>query len=373
MTRKKLLVVGAGPVGLAAALGALRRGMDVSVLEQGARAGASILRWGATRFFSPLSMNLPPGALTTLPPDTILTGAAFVSEILEPLANSLGDCVKYGHRVLAAGRAGLARGDYARHPLRAERGFRLLVDTPAGEQIWEADAVVDASGVYGQPVALGWGGVPALGERAAASRIVRHLDGLEALSGRTVLLVGHGHSAANALHSLADHCRVIWATRSLNRRPCVETASDPLPERAAIVARANGWAAAPPAWLTVERRAMVTAIEAGAGPMRVALTGGRAVNVDTIVSLTGYRPDHSILSELAIGIDPATEGAAGLSRALSNITDCLSLPTLSAADLESGEPGFCLAGAKSYGRARTFLLQSGYAQLETILNRLQAG
>jgi hypothetical protein len=92
--------------------------------------------------------------------------------------------------------------------------------------------------------------------------------------------------------------------------------------------------------------------------------------VDEVIGLTGYRPDLSILSELTIRIDPATEGAAGLARALSNVTDCLSVPAVAPEDLDSGEPGFYLAGAKSYGRSGNFLLQSGYAQLDTILKRL---
>ena len=104
----------------------------------------------------------------------------------------------------------------------------------------------------------------------------------------------------------------------------------------------------------------------------MALLGGRAVLVDEIVGLTGYRPDLSFLSELAIDIAPATEGAARLTWALSNVTDCLSIPSAALTDLDSGEPGFHFAGAKSYGRARTFLLKSGYAQLETILNRLES-
>ena len=92
--------------------------------------------------------------------------------------------------------------------------------------------------------------------------------------------------------------------------------------------------------------------------------------MDEIVGLTGYRPDLSFLSESAIEIDPGTEGAARLARALSNTVDCLSIPAVARADLASGEPGFHLIGAKSYGRSRTFLLQAGYAQLESILEGL---
>jgi hypothetical protein len=112
-------------------------------------------------------------------------------------------------------------------------------------------------------------------------------------------------------------------------------------------------------------QAVVEAVTgADTGQLRVSLSGGREAVVDVVLALTGYRPDLSFLSELAVGIDPVTEGAAGLSRALSNITDCLAVPAVSSEDLDS------LAGAKSYGRSRNFLLQSGYAQLATILERL---
>ena len=103
--------------------------------------------------------------------------------------------------------------------------------------------------------------------------------------------------------------------------------------------------------------------------IRVRFSGGDEDDFDAVVALTGFRPDLSFVSELALEISPATEGAARLSRALGNVTDCLSVPAVSAGDLESGEPGFYFVGAKSYGRGRTFLLRTGLAHLETILSR----
>ena len=387
MTRR-LIVIGAGPIGLAAALGGCRRNWDVTVLEQD-EVGASLRRWGPTRFFSPLDMNLPPGAAEVLtgdlpPNDALLTGPEFVENILTKLAccDALNGRILTGHRVSAVGRSGLTRCDFAGHPIRSERPFRLLVETAEGERVFEADAVIDASGVYGLPAAVGAGGIPALGERALAGRLIRTLGALHeklgALGGRKILLVGNGHSAANAVLQLAclgekaPGTRVIWATRSLNRRPCTEVASDPLPERQRVVFAANQLAAQPPSWLQMERRAAVESLCQEDGGIRVTLAGGRAVVVDEVVGLTGYRPDLSFLSELNIEIDPATEGSARLARALSNVTDCLSVPSLAAADLDSGEAGFHLAGAKSYGRMRTFLLKTGYSQLDTILNRLES-
>jgi thioredoxin reductase len=384
---KRLVVVGAGPSGLAAALGGVRRGLDVTVLERG-EVGASLRRWGPTRFFSPLAMNLMPGTEDLLGPDlppseALLTGEEFASQVLAPLAASplLSGKVQTNHRVVAIGRAGMTRTDYAGHPLRGERPFRLLVEARGAERWIEADAVLDATGTYGQPLATGPGGLPAPGERAHEGRIIRALGALHTrraqLAGKRILLVGHGHSAAHAIRMLeglaheAPETRVIWATRVLQLRPCVAVASDPLPERRDIVSHANDLAQRPPPWLRVERRVAVQAFASTEeGALQVSLGGDREVIVDGVVSLTGYRPDLSFLSELALEIAPSTEGAARLTRALASVTDCLSVPAVAPADLDSGEPGFHLIGAKSYGRSRTFLLQTGYAHIATILDAI---
>jgi hypothetical protein len=372
-------------VGLEAAVAAAARGYDVTVLEKDA-VGANLRRWGSTRLFSPVRMNVSAEARRILggacpPEDALLTGPEMVERILEPLAGSapLARRIRTGHRVTAVGRARLTRRDLPGHPLRGERPFRLLVEGPSGEEVLVADYVLDASGVYGQPAALGAGGIPAPGERGLNGQIIRDLGRLDErlhdLRGREVLLVGHGHSAANALDafaSLAEPPRVTWATRSANRRPCVEVASDPLPERDRITARANGMAEAPPPFLKMARRASVESISARGGRLTVALTDGGGGVFDTVVGLTGYRPDLSFLSELALEIAPSSEGAARLTRVLGNATDCLSTPIVAARDLQSGEPGFHLIGAKSYGRLPTFLMQAGIGQAAAIVDSLGA-
>ncbi len=381
----RLVVIGAGPMGLEAALGAVERGFEVTVLEKG-RIGESLRRWGSTRLFSPLGMNVSGRVMRLLgsdlpPADALLTGPEMVARVLEPLVSRrpLAGRVRTGHRVVAVGRARMTRAEMAGHPLRAERPFRLLVETPEGEEVMEAEAVLDASGVYDIPAAVGAGGVPARGERAVGDRLVRDLgaleEGLASLAGREVLLVGHGHSAANALELLTrlqPAARLTWAVRTPNGRPCVEVANDPLPERRRVVAQANDLAADPPPFLKVERRAGLEAIEAANGHLGVALSGNRRGEFDAVVGLTGYRPDLSFLSELALEISPATEGAARLGRAVAGVTDCLSVPKVGPEDLGTGEPGFHFVGIKAYGRLPTFLLQTGIAQLESILDLLAA-
>jgi len=380
---RRVAIVGGGPIGLAALFRCRELGHDATIFEA-EDVGHALTRWGETRFFSPLGMNVPAGFRALLdgrlpPDDALLSGREMVDRVLRPVAELplFAERILSGHRVRAIGRAGMTRGDYAGHPLRAERPFHLLIETPTGERRVEADVVLDASGVTGRPNFLGSGGIPAPGERALSDRLVRDLgtldDRFESLAGDRVLLVGHGHSGATALLRLAELAarepatRVTWAVRSPNRRPVAEAVPDPLPERQRVAGGANDLAADPPPFLEVRRKAAVDSLAPRDRSIRVRFSSGGEEDFDSVVALTGFRPDLSFLSELALEISPATEGAARLSRALANVGDCLSVPAVSPDDLGSGEPGFYLLGAKSYGRARTFLLRTGLAHLEAVL------
>jgi thioredoxin reductase len=375
----RAIVIGAGPIGIAAALGALDRGLDVTVLERGA-VGASLRTWGATRFFSPLHMNVSPRMRELLgdalpPDDALLTGAEYADRVLVPLVSRapLAGRVRTGCRVVAIGRRGLTRTDFAGHPLRAEKPFRVMLE---GDELLEAEVILDASGGMLVPRPMGVGGLPARGESRLARLPIRTLGELESkrdeMREKRVLVVGDGHSAANAINWLAEDgtTEVVWAVRAPNRRPCEEVANDPLPERRMIVERANGLAETPPPFLRVERRAMIESVAQTNGNVTVTLTGGRIVETDYIAAFTGYRPDGAFLSELAVETSSVTEGGARLYRAISSVTDCLSVPNVSPEDLQSGEPGFYFIGSRAYGRARTFLLQTGLVQVEVILNAL---
>lgn len=366
----RVVVIGAGPIGIAAALGASARGHTITIVEAG-DVGASLRTWGATRFFTPLAMNLSKEMRTALgadarPDDALLTGTEYADRVLRPLAEALRNQLRTKTRVVAIGRRGLTRGDYAGHPLRAEKPFRILTD--ADETI-EADVILDATGNTSVPLPFGAGGIPARGEMRVDA--IRRLGELEeqkdTLRNKRVLLVGHGHSAANALSVLREAgAAITWAVRTPNQRPCEEVANDPLPERKRVVTIANDAARE----VRVERRAMIESVARNNGHIDVTLTGNRHLAVDAIVSMTGYRPADGFTSGLALDTSPVSEGGARLYRAISKITDCLCVPTLAREDLDSGEPNYYFIGARAYGRSRTFLLQTGFAQLETILEGL---
>lgn len=371
---RRIVVIGAGPIGLAAAAGASERGHDVTVLEAG-EVGASLRTWGATRFFTPLSMNVRSGVMPRCEDSAespgmcegdsaasvrrgmtdLLTGPEYIDRVLLPLASRLN--VRTNTRVVSITRRGLTRTDFAGHPLRAEKPFRILT---ANDELFEADVVLDASGST-SPIPF-----PARG--VSSADMIRTLGELESrkdeLRVKSVLVAGHGHSAAHAVSLLHDAgIAVRWAVRTPNLRPCEEIANDPLPERKRVITVANELARTIP----VERRATIESIHG----RDVTLTGNRRVEADVIVALTGYRPLDGFTTELALETSPVNEGGARLYRAISKITDCLSVPKLSNDDLASGEPNYFFIGARAYGRSRTFLLQTGFAQVEAILDSLQ--
>lgn len=369
-------------MGLYAAFLAARRGLDVTVLERD-RVGSSLLGWGSVRLFSPLEMNIPAAvgeALPELPAaEALLTGPEMVERVLLPLARhpSLYDRVLTRRRVRSLGRAGLGRKDFPGHPVRHEKPFRLVVEGPEEEQVLEAEYVFDATGAP-LPCALGAGGLPVPGERAAEGRFLRGLGDLDAyldnFHGGGILLVGHGHSAAHALARLqaasGRDISVTWCFRSRNLRPVRDVADDVLPARAAAVRAANALAAAPPSFLDLRRGSSVTSFARSGSRLAVAFSSGSSVEVDAVAAFTGYRPDLEPLSELALDLSPATEGTRKLHAVLCGAKDCLSVPMPKTADLESGEPGFWLIGAKSYGRANTFLLRDGIRHVEMILDQI---
>jgi hypothetical protein len=274
------------------------------------------------------------------------------------------------HRVTSIARAGLGRDDFPGHPLRHERPFRLLVESPAGESLREADVIFDATGAF-QPTGFGPGGLPIAGEA------LRRLDDVETFArgfveGRALLL-GHGHSAAQALLVFAEAARssrdatVTWVMRSRNLRPFRETPDDPLPERARVVSAANALASAPPPWLEILRADSLARLEKTPSGWRAHCASGQTREVEAVAALTGHRPDLAFLSELPLDLSPVTEGIRPLQAALAGATDCLSVPQVAARDLATGEPGFHLVGAKSYGRSSAFLLRDGIRHLEMIL------
>jgi hypothetical protein len=394
MTR--IAILGAGPIGLEAALAAAARGADFTVFEAAPHVGGNVRRWGHVRTFTPWSMNVSPRMRAALPgaPDgaALPTGAQLAAELLEPIAAlpRLRERIRLGARVLAIGREGLLKHEAIGDGRRAARPFRLLVGAADGsEAIVHADVVIDATGTYANPNRLGDGGIDAVNERAFDDRIERLLpafdgqrDGRRASlwAGRTILLTGAGHCAQTAAAQLAELARaapatrVVWAVRD----PAPDwgaVAGDPLPERAALAASAARLQAGASAAVRVRPGCVTEALHARGGRIAVTLRNGGAeeIEVDRILALNGGVGDHALYRQLQVHECYATTGPINLAAALlgeAGTGDCLRLTAHGPETLRTPEPGFFILGAKSYGRMSRFLLQAGWRQVDDVFGTL---
>lgn len=394
-TMPHLVVLGAGPTGLEAALRAARDGFGVTIVERG-RVGENVRAWNHVRMFSPWSMNVSELARETLaaaghelPEAGCPTGAELVERYLLPLSRSrpLEGCLREGHEVVAIGRQGLSKQVMGTSTRKTSRFVLLLRREDGNEEILEADLVIDATGVTRTPAGSGPGGMPAAGEisaRAAGlmtSVIARGERGGTAEPGQTVLLLGRGHSAATSALELArlgdidPATRILWAWRSTAIRPFDPREDDPLPERRSLEERANQLVKKGDAVLRLLPGTTVLAYEIEGERLVVHLerAGGREEHVvHRVISNVGFVPDSGIHRELQVHQCYATEGPIKLAAALLGdaSADCLTQTTHGVETLLNPEPDFFILGMKSYGRSPHYLMRTGLRQIGEVFDHL---
>jgi hypothetical protein len=381
-------IIGAGPVGLAAAVHLLDRGLTPLVLEAGPAVGHSIRQWAHVAMFSPWGFTLDRAAKARLEAtgwtapeaEDVPTGGALVARYLEPLAAlpEIAAALRLDSRVVAVGRKDF---DKVKTAGRDRQPFVLTVETPRGRETIEAAAVIDASGTWATPNPVGSGGLAVPGEDQVADRIAYGIPDVlgrvrETYRDRAVMVVGSGHSAINAVLELtqlqeqAPATRILWALR----REHVESVfggggDDALPARGALGTRARAAIAdGRIEMLSPFRIASLARRPDG----RVAVTGdvkGKAVTVeaDRLIVATGFRPDFDFLREIRLDLDPWLESTRALGPLIDpNLHSCGTVRPHGARELAHPEKDFYVAGMKSYGRAPTFLLATGHEQVRSI-------
>ncbi len=382
-----VVVIGAGPVGLAAAAHLLSRGIEPLVLERGEHVGASVAEWSHVRFFSPWRYSVDRAASDLLAgsgwetpdPDSYPTGADLIGRYLQPLADhpAMRPHLRLGTEVVSVTRDGF---DKMKTPGRESAPFLVTVRTAGdAEEAILARAVIDASGTWTHPNPLGASGRAAIGERAVAGHIAYGIPDVlgtarERYAGRRVLVVGSGHSAFNVLLDLVDLAdtapgtEVTWAIRRRGdqaRNLFGGGINDALPARGELGARVQRLVA--DGRLRLVTGVRIAKLENTADGIVVSGQDSVLPPVDEIIAATGFRPNLEPLSELRLGLDPAVESPLALAPLIDpNVHSCGSVPPHGAAELGHPESDFYIVGMKSYGRAPTFLMLTGYEQARSV-------
>lgn len=379
-----VVIIGAGPQGLTAAAHLLERGLNPLVVEAGDGPGAAVAEWGHVRLFSPWTELTDAASRRLLEPTGwqapekgYPTGTQWIDSYLAPLAEALGERIQFGARVVGVGRKGR---DLSVDDGRAEQPFVVHVRRTDGtEGRIEASAVIDASGTWHSPSPAGADGLPALGEQAAADAgLLEHrmpaIEDAASLAGQHVVVVGNGHSAATTIGILSrvakrePGMRITWVLR---RGAIGNTfgggAADELPERGALGQRAKRAVEDGLVDLVTGFRTDQISLENGQAVL-VAEDGRRLAPAARVFVATGFRPDLSFLSEIRLDLDMRLQAPAKVAVEVDpNLHSCGSVRATGAADLEHPEPGFYIVGAKSYGRAPTFLALTGFEQVRSVV------
>lgn len=382
-----VVVIGAGPVGLAAAAHLLERGLEPVVLESGDRVGAAIAQWAHIPFFSPWSFAVDAAAARLLDrtdwqapaAKRLPTGGDLLEQYLIPLSRTeqLAPRIRTGAEVIAVTRQGI---DKTRAIGREGRPYVVRVRHTDGViEDLTARAVIDASGTWGRPNPLGAAGLPAIGEDTVSDYLVGPLPDVLGVdrarfAGRHTLVVGMGHSAANTLLNLVALRRqdptttITWAVRADSPARLYGSSNDELPARGALGTALR--AAVNSGAVTLLTGVTITHL-ADTGT-RVQVTGTISgstgtLEFDSIAAATGFRPDLDLLREVRLDIDPGVEAPAQLAPLIDpNFHSCGTVEPHGAAMLAHPDENLYIVGMKSYGRAPTFLLMTGYEQVRSI-------
>ncbi|WP_209324418.1 NAD(P)-binding domain-containing protein [Brevibacterium renqingii] len=386
-------VIGAGPVGLAAAAHLVIRGIEPVVFEVGPTPAAAVLEWSHIGLFSPWKYNIDQAARTLLEStdwqepdgDYLPTGAELVGDYLAPLAETpqLREAIHTNTRVIAVSRAGM---DRTRTPGRETAAFLVRTQSIDGQTVDHmVRAVIDASGTWETPNPLGQAGLPAIGETSArdAGLVTSPLPDVlgrdrKQFAGRHTLVVGAGHSAANTLLALVQlsaeepGTRISWAIRGADPASVYGGGDqDGLPARGALGTRLRHLVES--GHVKVHTSMTITELESADGLTVAGTTpeGHVSLQVDRVVPTTGFRPALNFLREVRLDLDPVVEAPTQLAPLIDpEHHSCGTVPPHGARLLAHPEKDFYIAGMKSYGRAPTFLMFTGYEQVRSIVATL---
>ncbi len=389
MKNLPVAIIGAGPVGLAAAAHLLKSDKKFIIFEAGKSVGANILTWGHVKVFSPWEYNidklseelLVKNGIHIPDKEDVPLGFELVNDYLKPLSEiaEINQSLHLNTKVLSIGRRGL---DKMKNANRDNLPFAIQVNENGRFKIYEAKAIIDASGTWQNPNPVGSGGVFAIGERENSNHFfygMPDVNGklIEKYADKSVLVVGGGHSAIGTVLALSEvqekypKTQIHWLLRKKKVRDAYGgQEADGFKSRGELGIRIEKLVDSgkvkihTPVFIhqfdKLNEKLVVKGVK---NNQKFVLN-----NIDEVISNTGTRPDFSFLREVRFDADASIESVPKLADLIDpNIHSCGTVRPHGEAALRQREKDFYIVGMKSYGRAPTFLMATGYEQIRSII------
>jgi thioredoxin reductase len=384
-----IVIIGGGPIGLATAAHLLSKGEKFVLFELGNTVGSSILEWGHVRMFSTWEYNIDKSAKVLLEktdwisphPDDIPNGKELVNEYLIPLSQipEIQVNLVMNAKVVGVAKKGL---DKLKTSDREDQPFQIYVEVNEELKVYEAKAVIDASGTWRNPNPMLSNGLWTKAEKNLKDKIHYGIpdvlgDLKEKYANKRVMVVGSGHSAINVMLELSRlkeqyiDTTIHWVLRKSHISDVYGgQEKDGLPARGELGIRIQKLVESE--MINVITPFHISEVKSAGESMRVKgdINGDytEVSEIDEIIVSSGFRPDTSFINEVRIILDSAVESVAALAPLIDpNIHSCGTVRPHGEAELKQPEKGFYIVGMKSYGRAPTFLLATGYEQVRSIV------
>lgn len=295
------IIAGAGPIGLACAISAVRRGLDPLVIDAGPLAASIVGYPVGMRFF-------------TTPERLEIGGHPLVCAGPKPTRE---EALKYYRGVVRA--EGLRVRTYTRLEAAQRRGPHIActVRTRLGEETLAGRRLVLATGYFEHPNLLD---VP--GEDLA--HVSHYYDEAHTSFGLDVVVIGGKNSAVEAaleLYRAGARVTIVYRKPEFSRS--VKYWLRPDIENRIAAGEVTAHLGAEVLWIA-ERE---VGIRTGSG-------AEVRVPADRVYALTGFQPDFALFRRIGIALDPSS-----------------GRPNLDPETLETNVPGVCMAGSVTAGRA----------------------
>ncbi|RPF53459.1 NAD(P)-binding domain-containing protein [Aquisalibacillus elongatus] len=376
------IIIGAGPVGLAAAAHLYEYDESFLILEKGDQPGSHILEWGHVQLFSPWEFNIDQAAKKLLKqtnwiepdPSHLPSGYELVNQYLKPLSETkeLNQQILLNAEVVNITRKNI---DRMKSNDRENQPFIIYTKLEGAIKKFEAKAVIDATGTWNHPNPPFADGV--WRNESLTESIHTHIPNVfeekETYQNKHIAVIGSGHSAQNSLNDLIElktqypKTKISWIVRKQNIQDTFGGEDhDELEARGKLGSKTHQLV--DQGLINVYSNFYVDDIIEQNGSFSIQSSHDIIINdVDEIIVNTGARPDFSFLSEIRLEIDPAVQSTPQLAPLIDpNLHSCGTVRPHGEKELKQPEKGFYIVGVKSYGRAPTFLMTTGYEQVRSI-------